>query len=70
LVSLQQEVFETQVTSMEVNPFKPNLIAVGGGQEVLIFNLEGNIEEPQIFSPGTPNLHEEQQGMVCSVAWN
>jgi hypothetical protein len=31
---------------MEVNPFKPNLIAVGGGQEVLIFNLEGNIQEP------------------------
>jgi len=31
---------------MEVNPFKPNLIAIGGDREVLIFNLEGNIKDP------------------------
>jgi|LakMenE18May11ns_1017448.scaffolds.fasta_scaffold6590217_1 hypothetical protein len=31
---------------MEVNPFKNNLVAVAGAQEVLIFNLEGNIKEP------------------------
>lgn len=31
---------------MEVNPFKPNLIAIGGENDVLIFNLEGNINDP------------------------
>jgi protein transport protein SEC31 len=55
---------------MDYNTFKPNLIAVGGNEEVLIVNLESGINEPQIFSPGTPNLHEEEGGKICCVAWN
>lgn len=43
---------------MEYNTFKPHLVAVGGNEEVLIVNLEAGVEEPQIFSPGSPNLHE------------
>ena len=35
--------FDERVENIEVNPFKPNLIGVGGGQEALIVNLEGDL---------------------------
>ena len=64
----EKELFESSVTALESNPFKPYLIATGGGSEVLILNIEKNIAEPQIFSPGENNLHEENS--ISAISWN
>jgi hypothetical protein len=36
------------VYSIDFNPFKPNLIALGGN-DVLIMNLEKGLDQPDIF---------------------
>ena len=67
-ICYEQALFSTPVQAVEFNPFKSNLIAAGGGSEVLIMNIERNISSPEIFSPGTPNLH--QGSTISSVSWN
>lgn len=67
-ISYSPSVFAASVNAVEFNPFKPNLIATGGSCEVSIMNIERNISEPEIFSPGTPNLHEGS--IISSVSWN
>lgn len=67
-ICYEQGLFSSPVQSIEFNPFKSNLIAAGGGSEVLIMNIERNISSPEIFSPGTPNLH--QGSIISSVSWN
>ena len=67
-ICYEQNLFQTPVQAIEFNPFKSNLIATGGGSEVLIMNIERNISSPEIFSPGTPNLH--QGSTISSVSWN
>jgi hypothetical protein len=34
--------------TIEPNPFKPNLIAIGS-EEVLVMNIEKKISEPEVF---------------------
>lgn len=67
-ICYEQNLFNTPVQAIEFNPFKSNLIATGGSSEVLIMNIERNISAPEIFSPGTPNLH--QNSTISSVSWN
>ena len=67
-ICYEQQLFASSVNALEFNPFKPNLIASGGSSEVLIMNIERNISQPEIFSPGTPNYHEGS--IISSVSWN
>jgi hypothetical protein len=48
---------------------KNNLIAIGGGNDVLILNLEGmsSSDELDIFSPGEM---QENTSKTVSVRWN
>jgi protein transport protein SEC31 len=55
-LSIIDGLFEGPVTTVEFNPFKPNLVAVGG-TEVLVMDIGKDIAQPQIFSPGSPNPH-------------
>ena len=65
LLSLQ-EVHESPVNTIAFNPFKQHLIA-SGGIEVAVHNLEKNIAEPDVFSPGG-DVH--QGSPITSVSWN
>eukprot|EP00331_Platyophrya_macrostoma_P030170 CAMPEP_0176439328 /NCGR_PEP_ID=MMETSP0127-20121128/19875_1 /TAXON_ID=938130 /ORGANISM="Platyophrya macrostoma, Strain WH" /LENGTH=1227 /DNA_ID=CAMNT_0017823571 /DNA_START=210 /DNA_END=3893 /DNA_ORIENTATION=- len=62
-----QELHNTPVYCIEINSLRPNLI-VSGGSEVYLHNIEKNISEPEVFSPGQPNYHEGS--FVTSVNWN
>jgi protein transport protein SEC31 len=55
------------VYTVEVNPFKPHLFALGGN-DVLIMDIEENITNPQIFAPAEENPHEGS--MISAVSWN
>jgi len=65
LISLQ-EVHEAPVNTIAFNPFRQHLIA-SGGVEVAVHNLEKNIAEPDVFSPGS-DVH--QGSTITSVSWN
>ena len=65
LISLQ-EVHEAPVNTIAFNPFRQHLIA-SGGVEVAVHNLEKNIAEPDVFSPGS-DVH--QGSAITSVSWN
>jgi protein transport protein SEC31 len=67
-VCLEQGLYETPVYAIDFNYTKKNLIALGGGSDVLIMNIESNISKPDIFSPGEPNLHEGS--VITSISWN
>lgn len=55
------------MNAIEFNPNLQNLI-VSGGTEVLIQDIQHSIEEPNVFTPGEPNYHE--QAIVTSISWN
>jgi len=61
-----QEVHSAPVSTIAFNPFKQHLIA-SGGSEVVIHDIEGNINDPEVFSPGD-NLH--QGSAITAVSWN
>jgi protein transport protein SEC31 len=65
LISLQ-EVHDGPVHTLAFNPFRQHLIA-SGGVEVAVHNLEKNIAEPDVFSPGS-DVH--QGSTITSVSWN
>jgi len=44
-LSIIDGLFDGPITTLEFNPFKPNLVAVGGS-EVLVLNIEKDIEQP------------------------
>jgi hypothetical protein len=46
------------INDVAFNPFKPNLLATGS-DEVLILNLDSNISDPELFSPGDNSPHGE-----------
>ena len=54
-VSLQA-IAESPVNDVSFNPHKPNLLASGGDQ-VLIHNLEGRIDDPEVVYPGEDSPH-------------
>lgn len=56
---------DQQVSSIEFNPHKRNLLA-SGGAEVLIQDLSGDLSKP--FKPGMPNYHEGCR--ITSISWN
>ncbi len=66
LISLQ-EVHEVSVNTLGFNPVRQHLIA-SGGLDVTIHDLEKNIQEPQVFSPGKGDIHQGSQ--ITSVSWN
>jgi protein transport protein SEC31 len=66
-LSVIDGLYEGPVTTLEFNPFKPNLVAVGG-QDVLVLDITKDIVQPQIFSPGSPNPHQDHS--ITSVSWN
>ena len=59
--------FSVPVSTIEFNSYKPNLIAMGG-DEVLVVDISKDIENPDIIAPGETNLH--QGGFITSVSWN
>jgi len=61
-----QNIHNTPVKTVAFNPFKSHLIA-SGGSEVAIHNIESNIEDPDVFSPGD-NLHKNS--IITAVSWN
>ncbi|CAD8082703.1 unnamed protein product [Paramecium sonneborni] len=66
-VSIIDQLYEGPVNAIEFNEFKPNLIALGG-QDVLIADIIKDIQNPQVFGPGNPNLHEDSS--ITAVSWN
>ncbi|CAD8214986.1 unnamed protein product [Paramecium octaurelia] len=66
-VAMIDQLYEGPVTAIEFNEFKPNLIALGG-QDVLIADIIKDIQNPQVFGPGNPNLHEDSS--ITAVSWN
>lgn len=65
LISLQN-VHTVPVKTIAFNPNRKHLIA-SGGVEVAIHNLESDVADPDVFSPGD-NLHEGS--IITSVSWN
>jgi len=65
LLSLQN-VHSVPVKTIAFNPNRKHLIA-SGGTEVAIHNLESDVADPDVFSPGD-NLHEGS--IITSVSWN
>ena len=61
-----QTVHSVPVQTIAFNPTKKHLIA-SGGVEVAIHNIEQDISDPEVFSPGD-NLHEGS--VITSVSWN
>jgi len=61
-----QNVHNVPVQTIAFNPTKKHLIA-SGGIEVAIHNIEQDISDPEVFSPGD-NLHEGS--VITSVSWN
>lgn len=61
-----QNVHSVPVQTIAFNPNRQHLIA-SGGVEVAIHNLEQDISDPDVFSPGD-NLHEGS--VITSVSWN
>lgn len=61
-----QTLHSTPVQAVGFNPSRKNLLA-SGGTEVAIHNLEHNVSDPEVFSPGD-NLHEESP--ITAVSWN
>ena len=61
-----QNVHSVPVQAIGFNPSRKNLLA-SGGLEVAIHNLEANILDPEVFSPGD-NLHEGSP--ITAVSWN
>ncbi|KAL4510760.1 hypothetical protein ABPG72_004914 [Tetrahymena utriculariae] len=59
--------FSVPVYAVEYNSYKPNLIAIGG-DEVLVVDISKEIENPDIIAPCDTNLH--QGGYITSVSWN
>jgi len=58
------------INDVAFNPFKPNLLATGS-DEVLILNLDSNINDPELFSPGDNSPHGETgESMITSISWN
>ena len=55
------------VNAIQFNPSIQNLLA-SGGSEVLIQDIQHNIEEPTLFTPGQPNFHEG--ATVTAISWN
>jgi len=55
------------VNDVEFNPNLQNLIA-SGGSEVLIQDIQHSVEDPNVFTPGEPNYHE--QSIVTAISWN
>lgn len=65
LLSLQ-EIHEAPVNTIAFNPFRQHLIA-SGGVEVIVQDLQKDISEPEVFSPGS-DVH--QRSPITSVSWN
>lgn len=57
----------SSVNAIQFNPSIQNLLA-SGGSEVLIQDIQHNIEEPTLFTPGQPNFHEG--ATVTAISWN
>lgn len=55
------------VYTAEFNTYKPNLIAIGG-DEVLVVDISKDLDNPIIIAPGESNLHENS--LITSVSWN
>ena len=55
------------IFSLEFNPHKPNLIACGG-DEVILVDISKAIDSPVLFTPGEANSHEGYP--ISCVSWN
>ena len=44
------------VTSIEFNSLKRNLLA-SSGREVIIQDIQSDVAQPLVFTPGEPNYH-------------
>ncbi|EGR27630.1 hypothetical protein IMG5_192850 [Ichthyophthirius multifiliis] len=59
--------YNTPVNTIEYNSLKPNLIAMGA-EDVLVVDISKDVTNPDIISPGEPNYHEGS--IITSISWN
>lgn len=67
LLSIQEVHEGSSINTIQFNPNIQNLIA-SGGAEVLIQDIQENVEEPNVFTPGEPNFHEG--AVITAISWN